>query len=217
MMRFSISCAVALGVAACGAVACHNSSPQPATAGNSPRPSPSTPAPSVNMSSLSDPSKVPAHLQQFPGLTVRRGDQIVEASGDDVAVARGYPTSVAKGSWVDQRRLTILTARAQVRIGEPVRVIHIVETTRPDDQLHVMGPKAVLGEHVDGVLRTGPAPVVGDPLAPTGLYDGRVEPAPAVDYNWDITEYTFDTTGRHTIEWKLGGLVSNLLAIEVLP
>jgi hypothetical protein len=169
------------------------------------------------MSSPRDPGHVPAHLQQFPGLSVRRGDQIVAASDGDVAVARGYPTAVAKGDWVDQRRLTILTARTQVRVGEPVRVIHVVETTRPGDELHVMGPKAVLGEHVDGVLRTRPAPAVGDPLAPTGLYDGRVEPAPAVDYNWDMTEYTFDTAGRHTIQWKLGRLVSNPLMIEVVP
>jgi hypothetical protein len=136
---------------------------------------------------------------------------------DDTDVMRRYSTSVIKGNWVGHRRLTILTARAQVRIGEPVRVIHIVEITRPGDQLCVTGPKAVLGEHVDGVLRTGSAPAIGDPLAPTGRPEDRVAPAPAVDDNWDITEYTFDTAGRHTIEWKLGELVSNLLAIEVLP
>ena len=34
-------------------------------------------------------------------------------------------------------------------------------------------------------------------------------PAPAVDYSWDITEYRFDAAGPHTIEWKLGSLVSN--------
>jgi hypothetical protein len=42
-------------------------------------------------------------------------------------------------------------------------------------------------------------------------------PAPAVDYNWDITEYSFSSAGSHTIEWKLGALVSNQLVVEVTP
>jgi hypothetical protein len=42
-------------------------------------------------------------------------------------------------------------------------------------------------------------------------------PAPAADYNWDITEYSFDAAGRHTVQWKLGALVSNTLTIEVAP
>ena len=216
-MRRSVCFAVALGVAACSAVACHNSSSAPTPSADSPRAAPPTPAPPVTMSTPPDPGQVPAHLQQFPGLSVRRGDQIVAASDDDLAVARGYPTAAAKGVWVDQRRITLLTARTQVRVGQPVRVIHVVETTRPGDQLYVMGPKAVLGEHVDGALRSKPAPAAGDPLVPPGLYDGRVAPAPAADYNWDVTEYVFDSPGRHTIQWKLGALASNSLTIEVAP
>ncbi|HEY0477572.1 MAG TPA: hypothetical protein VGD37_08605 [Kofleriaceae bacterium] len=189
----------------------------PATPEVSPTPAgpPASPQP-VPMSNTAD-ANVPPHLRQFPGLSVRHGDQIVPASEGDLEVARGYPTTSAKGGWIDQRRLTLLTAHLRVRLGEPVRVIHVVETTRPGDQLYVMGPKPICGEYVDGALRTAAAPASGDPLAPAGLYDGRVLPAPAVDYNWDITEYSFASAGSHTIEWKLGPLVSNPLTIEAVP
>lgn len=160
---------------------------------------------------------IPPHLRQFPGLSVRRGDQIVPASAEDLEVARRYPTAPDKGAWTQQRRLTLLTARTRAGVGQRVRVIHVAETTRPGDQLYIMGPKPVRGEHVDGVLRTAPSPTSGDVLAPAGLYDGRVVPAPAVDYNWDITEYTFASAGSHTIQWKLGALASNQLTIEVTP
>jgi hypothetical protein len=160
-------------------------------------------------------ANVPPHLRQFPGLSVRRGDDIVSAPEEDVEVARGYPSAPSKGVWIDQRRLTLLTARLRIRVGEPVRVIHVAETTRAGDQLYVMGPKPIRGEHVDGALRTTAAPGSGDPLAPAGIYDGRVMPAPAVDYNWDVTEYSFSSAGSHTIVWKLGALVSNQLIVEV--
>jgi hypothetical protein len=54
-------------------------------------------------------------------------------------------------------------------------------------------------------------------LGSTVVHDGRVEPAPAADYNWDTTEYVFDTAGRHTIQWNLGSIVSNTLTVEVTP
>lgn len=176
---------------------------------------PASPSP-VPMSNNAD-ANVPPHLRQFPGLSVRRGDEIVPAPEEDVQVARSYPHAPDKGAWLDQRRITILTAQARVRVGEPLRVIHVSETTRAGDQLYVMGPKPVRGEYVDGALRTASAPSSGDPLAPAGLYDGRVLPAPAVDYNWDITEYSFSSAGSHTIEWKLGALASNQLVVEVTP
>lgn len=162
------------------------------------------------------PEPIPDHLKHFPGLSVRSGDRILPAPEADVAVAKGYPTAPGKGAWLDGRRLTILTRELRVPAGQPVRVVHVFETTRPGDSLYVMGPKAVLGEHVDGKLVTPPAPSTGDPLAPTGDYDGRVLQAPGVDYNYEITEYTLPP-GRHVIEWQLGALRSNQLAIEVTP
>jgi hypothetical protein len=159
---------------------------------------------------------IPAHLKNFPGLSVRSGNSIVPASDADVVVARSYPTSPSKGDWHDGRRITILTVSTRVKAGQPVRIVHVVESTRRGDALYVMGPKPVAGEHVDGKLATPPAPTSGDPLAPSGFYDGRVVPAPAVDYNYDITQYQLPV-GRHILEWKLGPLRSNQLAIEVTP
>jgi hypothetical protein len=162
------------------------------------------------------PAPSPDHLKHFPGLSVRRGDQIVAAPEADIAVARAYPTAPAKGSWLDGRRITLLTGALRVKPGQPVRVIHVVESTRAGDSLYVMGPKPILGEHVDGKLVTAAAAERGDPLAPTGDYDGRVVPAPAVDYNYEVTEYNL-AVGSHTIDWQLGSLRSNHLVIDVAP
>src|ERR1043165_6317016 len=166
------------------------------------------------MTKTSEP--IPDHLKHFPGLSVRIGDRIVAAPDADVAVAQGYPTEPAKGAWADGRRITIMTSALRVRADQPVRIVHVVESTRAGDSLHVMGPKAVLGERVDGKLVTAATASTGDPLMPTEDYDGRVQPAPAVDYNYDVTEYRLPV-GRPTIEWQLGPLRSNQLAIDVVP
>jgi hypothetical protein len=162
------------------------------------------------------PEPIPQHLKHFPGLQVRNGDRIVPAADDDQTVAAGYPAARTKGAWLEDRRLTILTRETRVKVDQPVRIVHVVESTRAGDALYVMGPKPVLGEHVDGKLVTAAAPGTGDPLVPPGDYDGRVQPAPAVDYNYDITEYRL-AVGRHTIEWQLGALCSNQLIIDVTP
>lgn len=217
-MRVALIIAAGLGLTACrnspAPVASRPSSDGPAAA---PSPLDSSVTMTAPDSASPDVAPIPAHLARFPGLSVRQGDKIVPASEADVAVARGYATSADKGAAVDGRRLTILTARTRVKVGEPVRVIHVVETTRKGDELYVMGPKVVLGEHVDGTLRTDPAPATADPLDPTGVYDGAVVPAPAADYNYDVTEYAFDAPGPHTIVWKLGPLASNTLTVEVTP
>lgn len=161
-------------------------------------------------------STVPEHLKRFPGLSIRRGDQVVQAPDEDVEVARGYALAPYKGSWLDGRRITILTRADEVHAGRPVRIIHVVETIRPGDALRIMGPKPVLGEVVDGALVTASSPTSGDPLTSSGDYDGRVQQAPAVDYNYDITEYRLPV-GRHVIEWQLGALRSNTLIVEVRP
>jgi hypothetical protein len=110
-------------------------------------------------------------------------------------------------------RLTLLTAKTAYAAGEPVRVFHVCESVAPDRPLYVMGPKHVCGEYVDGRLATEPPPEA-NPLAPRS-YDGRVVDGPGVDANYDVTEYRFDTPGRHTIEWRLGAHVSNLVTVEV--
>jgi hypothetical protein len=163
-----------------------------------------------------NPSDLPPHLRRWPGLFVREGARIVPAPAEDAAVARGYPTWPDKGREIDGRRLTLLTRATTARVGEPVRVIHVVEVTRPDRTAYVMGPKAVQGEYVDGQLRTDPPPPDTDPLTPLD-YDGATRPGPAVDYNHDITSYTFDRPGPHTIVWRLGDLESNTLHLEITP
>ena len=61
-----------------------------------------------------------------------------------------------------------------------------------------MGPKQIQNEFVDGKLASP---------ARTGLavYNGRVMRGPGVDFNYEISSYTFDKPSKHTIQWKGGG------------
>jgi hypothetical protein len=149
-----------------------------------------------------------------PVVYVRQGGRMVAAPADDQAVARGYAAWPDKGPVVDGLRLTILTKRQRCDVGEEVRVLHVLEATGRGHELHVMGPKAVHGEWVDGRLATAAPPEVEDPWVPV-LYDGAVVAGPGVDFNYEITSYTFDAPGRHRIQWQLGALRSNVLEIEV--
>jgi hypothetical protein len=153
--------------------------------------------------------------RHFPGLYVRFGDDIREAPAADQAVARSYPDWPDKGTILHGRRLTILTVQQHIRPGDEVRVIHVAEAMDPSAVLYTMGPKAVLGEYVDGKLATLPAPRVkdADPLRPPGLYDGPIIPGPAVDYGYEVSTYRFEATGPHRIVWRMGGLVSNELLV----
>jgi hypothetical protein len=166
---------------------------------------------------MDDEDTLPSHLANFPGLYVRVGDEIRDASAADEAVARSYPSWPDKGTVVQGRRLTILTARQRIRPNEELRVIHVAEATDPSGVLYAMGPKTVLGEYVDGELVTEPALQARDldPLRPPGLYDGSMLVGPAVDYGYDISTYRFQTTGPRRIIWRLGDLVSNELRISV--
>jgi hypothetical protein len=47
-------------------------------------------------------------------------------------------------------------------------------------------------------------------------YDGRALPSPAVDYNYEITQYRFAEPGLHQIYWQIGNLRSNTLSLEVV-
>jgi hypothetical protein len=150
----------------------------------------------------------------FPGLYVRVGEEIREATEADQAVARSYPDWQDKGPNLGGRRITILPAKTRVRPNEEVRVIHVAEATDPTTRLYTAGPKAVLGEYVDGGLATPPA-AEEDPLRPPGLYDGPVVSGPSVDYGYDVTTYRFTDPGTHRILWRLGDLVSNEVLVVV--
>jgi hypothetical protein len=147
-------------------------------------------------------------------LLVREGDRVVAAPEEDQAVVRTYPNSEDKGPVVDGYRLTLLPSKRASRPGEPVRVFHVCESTARDRPLYVMGPKPVVGEYVDDRLATDAAPEAEDPIAPA-FYDGRVSDGPGVDANYDVTEYRFERPGVHTIQWRLGPHVSNVVTIDV--
>ncbi len=159
----------------------------------------------------------PEYLKRWPGLSMREGDRIVPAPEEDVAVARGYPQSPVKGPLREGVRLTLLTRRTTCTVGERVRILHVIEVAVPGRSVYPMGPKPVYGEYVDGKLVTPPPPDPSDPLGPGGVYDGRVLPSPAVDYNFDITTYIFDTPGTYQVQWRLGPFESNVLTFQVTP
>lgn len=91
--------------------------------------------------------------------------------------------------------------------------MHVLEIERPGDTLYVMGPKPVLGEHVDGALATPPAPPAY--AFTTDVYDGVVLASPGLDVNFAPTSYRFATPGPHTIVWRAGSLQSNVLCVDV--
>lgn len=153
---------------------------------------------------------VPEHLNRWSGLYMRQDDRIVEALPQDIVVAKGYPTVSSKGSAVQGRRITVMCRKDTYHVGEEVRVIHVLEALEPGQEIFIMGPKPVCGEYVDGRAMT--ADICGE----TQAYDGRVLKSPSVDYNYDITTYTFDAPGRHKIQWKMGELCSNTLELEVV-
>jgi hypothetical protein len=151
-------------------------------------------------------------LAHIPEIYERRGNDIVLAPDEDQAVAQRYQSS-PHGEVHGALRMTILTARTSYRLGETVRVLHAVEAVDASAEAWVMGPKPVFGEHVDGVDRGPRAEIPGYPWV--GTYDGAVVRGPAGDFNFNITSYTFDRPGRHTIEWRLGEMRSNTLVVDV--
>ncbi len=195
-------------VAAVWLAACGSSAPPPAPKVSAAPP----PAPKPSASE----SPLPPYLTHFPGLYVRKGDQIIDAPAADVAVAKTYPRAKDKGPAIDGHRLTLLTAKRTYRVGEEIRVLHVHEVEIEGEHVYPMGPKAIRGEVVDGKMVT--ATVVGDsdPFIPD-VYDGTVLPSPGVDYNWDITSYRFSAPGRRTIQWRLGKYASNVLVLEIVP
>ncbi len=188
--------------------ACASSTPASA-----PKPVPKAVA-SVSASASEAP--LPVYLTQFPGLFVRKGDQIVEAPAADVTVAKSYPRSADKGPLTDGHRLTLLTTKRTYRVGEEIRVIHVHEVASEGEQVFPMGPKPVRGELIDGKMVTATVLADVDPFQPE-VYDGVVLTSPAVDYNWEITTYRFSAPGTRTIQWKVGKYTSNALVLQIVP
>jgi hypothetical protein len=156
-------------------------------------------------------TNMPEYLRRWPGLYLRQGDMIVEALPEDIEVAKNYPVFRNKGNVVGERRITIMCSKDAYHIGEAVRVIHVLEVLEPGHEIFVMGPKTVFGEFVDDCL------VTEEYSEEQQAYDGRVLPSPGVDYNYDITTYSFEEPGRHTVYWQMGDLRSNTLELEIAP
>lgn len=156
------------------------------------------------------PAVIPDYLKEPPQLFARSGGAIVPARPGDHAVAATYARSPARGPLHDGARITILTERTKYKVGEEVRVIHVLEAPEPGFELRVMGPKPIYSEYVDGVERTPPPP------GPQP-YDGRVVPSPGVDWNYEVTTYTFTAPGPHRIQWRADGRESNVIELEVVP
>src|SRR5262249_43971758 len=131
-------------------------------------------------------------------------------------LARTYPQFPNKGTIIEGRRITVMTEREEYKIDEVVRVIHVLEAIDGARSVYVMGPKPISDEYVDGTRATPPS-------SHRASYDGVVIPGPAVDFNYDITQYTFHRAGRHTIEWRgggadiegLSGLRSNVIRLSI--
>jgi hypothetical protein len=148
----------------------------------------------------------------YTKLFVREGDRLVPAAAEDEEVARRYPMFPDKGPIAGGYRITILTREGTCHAGDLIRVIHVCEAVTAGTRLYVMGPKPVYGEYVDGILSTAAPPIGEDLLAPSS-YDGRVANGPAVDFNYEITQYRFNKPGAHRLQWRPGILVSNELKI----
>jgi len=169
-----------------------------------------TPAPARPPTPPPAPAAIPDYLKEPPQLFARDGTGVVPAPPGDHAVAATYARSPVRGPLHDGARITILTERTKYKVGEEVRVIHVLEAPEPGRELYVMGPKAIYSEYVDGVERT-------PPLAAPGSYDGRVLPSPGVDWNHEVTTYRFTAPGPHRIQWRADGRESNVIEIEVAP
>lgn len=146
-------------------------------------------------------------------LYVRDAGAVVDAPKSDTDVLRSYATSGLRGPLVGGKRITILTSKRVVAVGEELRVIHVLEIERPGDKLWIMGPKAVLGEMLDGRLVTAAVPPSGA-FAPLD-YDGVVQDSPGLDFNFEITSYRFGAPGVHSLQWVAGAVASNVVCVEV--
>jgi hypothetical protein len=161
---------------------------------------------------------VKSHGSDVPSqLLERKGDKIVNAPPEDLALARTYHTFKDKGALISGQRVTIMTAKTNYKVGEPIRILHVLESVREGIKVYVMGPKTIYDEYVDGGLVTPKGPG-------NDGYDGMVIDRLWADFNYDITTYTFSEPGEHTIQWKGGGhpmqgslgLESNIIKLEIV-
>jgi hypothetical protein len=149
----------------------------------------------------------------FRGLYDRIDGEIVDASEADVALANTYWTYDHKGPLKNGKRLTLLSHSSEVKAGTEVRILHFYEVVDTESELYIMGPKTVYGEYINGEQQGPKAPVEEYPWMV--VYDGAVLDGPEVDYNFEISKYTFEQPGEYRIQWKIEGLESNVVVVTV--
>ena len=91
-------------------------------------------------------------------------------------------------------QLTLMTAKTDYTVGEPIHVLHVLDASMPGRGVYIMGPKRPTGEYLDGKLATEAPEIPDYPWVAT--YDGVVLESPAIDYNYDVTSYRFDEAER---------------------
>ena len=171
-----------------------------------------------NVTEKTTADEIPEYLIGKPHeLYLRENGKIIEAPLEDLLVAQSYASFQNKGPIINGCRATILTKKNEYVVGEEIRVIHILEVVEPNKTIYVMGPKEIYNEFINGELVTKKKPRIID-------CNGRVDESPGVDFNYEITTYSFDTPGIHTIFWRGAGepfdnnldLISNSLKLQVV-
>ena len=147
-------------------------------------------------------------------LYIRNGDDIVPAPELDLIVARGYADWAFKGEVIEGRSITIMAADKVYKTGEKIHIIHVMEAVTPGIKVFVMGPKEIFDEYLDGKLQGSSLPETEHPFNPLE-YDGQVVNSPWIDFNYDISIYSFDEPGRYMLIWQPGKWKSNTLEILV--
>lgn len=148
-------------------------------------------------------------------LFIRIGNKITEAPLDDIRVAEGYYQFSDKGKKNEGKRVTILAKKKRYKPAEEIRVIHVLEIMDKGHTIYLSGPKAIYNEFInDIVVKHHEKKLEPDPFMPE-TYNGRTAESPGVDFNFEISSYTFQQKGLYKIYWAPGALRSNTLEIEI--
>gem|GEM_PF-3193424 len=140
--------------------------------------------------------------------------KVVEAPVQEQNLVRTYPEFASKGPVHEKQRLSIMSAKARIRTGDTLSVVHVYEALDTGLIVSVLGPKKPMGVFINDSL-VSRAYMEGDDPFVYGIYEGFVVKSPAIDYNFDIPRYVFTKPGVYRIQWRLGKLVSNELVITV--
>ena len=150
----------------------------------------------------------------IPPLQYRENGEWVTAPAEVQNLAQLFVDQPCKGQSSGGICLSILPSSTLVNLEESVFIIHVFESLSSQESLYPMGPKEVVGEYVNGSLKTAPASNGVDAWLSSN-YDGPTVSGPGKDFHFELTRYSFDKTGVYQIVWKPGDLTSNTISISV--